>query len=191
MPPILEFIEEDHSYFYNGKRVPSVTTIIGFVAGDPFSRVPPKVLEAARERGKYLHECIHAINDDDFVFDSVLAEYKPWVQSYLDWFRTSGYKPIHNEHRVYHEQFGYAGTLDTAGDLLGKRVIIDVKSGIHDERRFGMQTAGYALAYDPSAMRYALQLIPNGSARLYHHKEPRDFIAWKQAVNLYQWLNRT
>lgn len=54
----LEYIEDGHIYIYKGEVLPSVTEIMSVKFGDKYDRVPPQVLENARQRGKEIHKAI-------------------------------------------------------------------------------------------------------------------------------------
>ena len=54
----LSFDQEKQIYTVDGATVPRVTEIVSAVTGKDLSNIPPAALDAARERGKKIHEDI-------------------------------------------------------------------------------------------------------------------------------------
>lgn len=50
------FYPDTHTYFVNGKELPSITTLLTKVYGDSYSSVNPKLLKRSAERGTRVHE---------------------------------------------------------------------------------------------------------------------------------------
>lgn len=66
---ILEYIDETHTYIYNGIVLPSVTQMLKVKFGNKYDGLPKDVLERAAERGSALHKAIeeyekHGIESD-------------------------------------------------------------------------------------------------------------------------------
>lgn len=55
---VLEFDEETHTYWVNGKKCPSVTQVLKFKFPRKYEGIDEEVLKKAAERGTYVHECI-------------------------------------------------------------------------------------------------------------------------------------
>lgn len=52
----VEYIDLTHTYYVDGKQVPSVTQLIANVLESPYSQVEPQVLQIAANRGIALHK---------------------------------------------------------------------------------------------------------------------------------------
>lgn len=106
----------------------------------------------ARDIGSEVH---HVIEDYIRLGRDVVQEMRPEVENgflaFLDWEKSNGVKWLACEREVVSKRYGYAGTLDArlefhAGDLKGRKFIIDFKSSkaIYDEHR--TQIAAYKMA---------------------------------------------
>lgn len=102
------FHESTHSYFVDGRRVPSVTQIL-FDLGEisEFSTWN----ELARDVGTAVHACC-ALLPDKLDFAEVDPRALPYVLSYLEWESRGNYTIKAKEQRGYNKYFGYAGTFD-------------------------------------------------------------------------------
>lgn len=127
--------------------LPRVTDILADCGlGPDLSRVPAAVLEAARQRGTLVHQ---AIEGDHYGYDvEITPEAAPFLDSYRKFVAESGHEPIASELRVVHPSWGYQGHVDRVGFLLGRRVLLDWKTGdTVDLEAAGRQLAGYRLAW--------------------------------------------
>ena len=55
---ILEYIDETHTYIYNGIVLPSVTQLLKVKFGNKYDGIPKEILERAASRGTALHKAI-------------------------------------------------------------------------------------------------------------------------------------
>lgn len=67
---VLEYIDESHTYIYNGIVYPSITQMLNVKFGKKYDGIPKEVLERAAERGTALHKAIEnyetqGIDSDD------------------------------------------------------------------------------------------------------------------------------
>lgn len=157
LAPALTFDEVAHRYFLAGRELPSVTTVLkdaGRIDATWFT-------EDSRQRGSYVHQAAHYLDQDDLAEESVDPRYAGYVQAYrrfLTWAR-----PVWTfvEHRVCDETYGYAGTLDRAGCLQhdGRHYIVDIKSCVRPAS-VGIQTAAYRRCLpDPHTWRRAALVL--------------------------------
>lgn len=127
--------------------LPRVTRILQAVGlGPDLSMVPEDVLEAARDRGVRIHEAIEALCYgylDDLELD---AETLPYIGAFKKFVVDAGYKAEYAEIEVINEAWRYRGHPDNIGWILGKRVLLDVKSG--GAQGVEYQLAGYKAAWD-------------------------------------------
>lgn len=152
-----------------GRRIPSVTEILGLAGLSDFSGIPKDVLENAADRGKWAHYFCdlidHGIEDDQLNIEfEVPEEVWPRIHAYRRFLAESGFEPIESEYVVVSKAFQFAGTVDRIGMLPGVgRVLVDLKLPVMASPAWNLQTAGYAFAYEESASfkidgRYSLQL---------------------------------
>lgn len=168
------FDEETHSYAINGRRVPSVTQVLGdLIPGWHAS-------DWHMQRGRAVHACAAMIargeefEHDPQISDQVaacrrfFAECKPDVQAV--------------ELQVYSERLQFAGTLDLSGMMVGQPCVLDYKATL--TKALPYQLAAYALAewemLRQPMKRYGLgvELREDGTYRL---SEPYDLRLYSQA----------
>lgn len=134
----IRFNSETHEYFLvedagNEVRLPSVTEIVTAVTGKDLSRIPKKVLEEARERGKMIHADV-----ENRTFQTLEGQ---WIKKQLP--------ELFFSERMGFGQVGgvsYAGTLDIiadkeiddikttyAKDILGWTIQLNLYRAMHDD----------------------------------------------------------
>ena len=55
---LLEYIDETHTYLYDGVILPSITQILKIKFGNKYNGVSKEVLQKASERGTMVHQAI-------------------------------------------------------------------------------------------------------------------------------------
>jgi hypothetical protein len=193
--PTILFDESAHIYSVDGIVQPNVTSVLQNCGLIDFSAVPDYMLEWGRERGTAVHKAAHYMLADDLDYESldpILGVPVPEGVGYLGtvggmvrieggylgslqrWMESTRCQVDNTqlEKRLYNPLYGYCGTLDmvcTLPDALtvvGRRVVVDFKSGGMSGVRY--QLAAYAMASDPKiAWRLALKLNKIGPARAY------------------------
>lgn len=153
---------------------PRVTHILESLGlGPDFVRVAPDVLALARQRGSAVHDAIEADAYGYLDRAELTPEITPYYLAYRRFIDESGHEAIGSEIEVVHPTWQYIGHLDRVGWLVGKRVILDWKSGEFDERASSLQLAGYRLAWnaahptEPVDLTAVLQLRADGSYRVH------------------------
>lgn len=143
---ILEFIEDEHIYLYNGMIVPSVTQILSCKFKDEYNRISKKVLENAAAKGTALHEAIEMYEREGQ--DCNLIEFK----NYLFLKDRKHFKNIDNEVPVVYIKNGkalYVGRLDQIIMIGGKLAINDFKRvSAPNKEKIAYQLNLYKLAYE-------------------------------------------
>lgn len=148
-----------------GRRVASVTEILAIadVATD-FGRVPPDVLERARQRGADVAAWIEADHLGETLTPA--PEISGYIAAY-EKFRAE--VPFHVqacEEPLLHARYGYAGTLDLRGVEDGSPWILDVKCTYAIPQEAPIQLAGYGIEVDARLgkphRRGVLHLKPDG-----------------------------
>lgn len=183
---MLTFDAETHRYYWMGKHVPNVTSILHLIID--LSKIKFDVLEAARLEGNDMHRMVELEVGGD-LDEAALPEWlRPRLAAFRRFRSETGFDPSLSEHRVYHRKHGYAGTLDLVGRMrvpagrttAHQPVLIDLKRSFAAGRAIGLQTAAYANAlmsegWDPIHHRVALRLLADGSYRLEPFDAPTDF----------------
>lgn len=184
----LIFRPEDHTYWYDGQRIPSVTQIVGFGgAGPAYADVPTEVLEKKASLGRR----VHTIIENFLTSGGSLTTDDPRAQKYLDGFQnfyeTGVYQHLFSELALYHPSFSYAGTIDLIGLVHGRESVLDIKTtyAFH-KQAVTQQVAAYAnLAIANMGVDrltwYCLHLRPTGNYKLINVTDGSAFGRFIQA----------
>jgi hypothetical protein len=183
---MLTFEAGPHHYFWMGKRVPNVTSVLSMLID--LRHVRPDVLEAARLEGVDMHRMIELEIKDDLDEHTLPAWLLPRLFAFRKFRDETGFAATMSERRVYHRAYGYAGTLDMVGTMRiphGRKTktataLIDLKRSFAAGRAIGLQTAAYARALESEegqkiTHRFALRLLADGTYRLEPFDSPTDF----------------
>lgn len=162
----------------DGRVVPSVTTVLGACGIDTdfiaLADIAPRVrtnIEIARARGSAVHADCHAYDDDDLDWATVDPRVRPYVAAWSTARANLGLVPVVHarERMVYHDVYDYTGITDGIFEVPARsiRVLVEEKTGDHDEITTGLQTSAYEAAWVrmhpdlPIDERWAIQLCPN------------------------------
>lgn len=184
---MIEFVEDTHQYFVDGKELPSVTTILHSL--NDFSFVDKDLLERAAKFGTAVHKATELYDQNSLDLDALDSALMPYVEAW-DLF-LSDYKPeiLSCEQRVA-SMYGYAGTLDRYMAINGKRIIGDIKSGTVVPKYTGLQLAAYEQAITEGGgvvdERWVIHLQPC-KYKVVPFSGRNDFTIFKSALNLYRW----
>jgi hypothetical protein len=197
---MLTFDEPTHTYFWNKARVPNVTRVLKPLVD--YSRIPPEVLDRARQEGVHIHKTVELYMKMD-LDEATLPEWlRPRLAAFKQFVKETGFILHGTEQKVYHHAHGYAGTLDLSGMLprLHKdAAILDVKRSLYAGPVIGLQVAAYLEADNDQRRRekrmkvkrrYALQLKPNGRYALTEYKDEGDFTVFAGLLNAYKFCER-
>lgn len=142
---MIEYIESEHLYVWDGVIVPSVTQVVGHAVGANYSGVPAAVLAAKAAYGTAMHEWCEAwlkgtempLTDNDAAESA--EQFKAICTDH-------GVKLLRSEcivgwrHRV-------CGRFDILADVGGKTTLIDIKTNAKfPEEYLRLQLSTYALA---------------------------------------------
>jgi len=199
---VLTFDQAAHQYFWNGARVPNVTSILAPLTD--YSRIPPDVLERARQQGIAIHRMVEldCKNDLDSVPEWMKGHHEAWCKFKDD----TGFECWFSESKVYHEKMGYAGTPDLGGLLtklkttkpkLSAPALIDVKRSFYAGPVIGLQLAAYEMARNSTVLkdlrtelRFALRLDADGKYRLEPFVDRNDFAVFTAQLATYRWKEK-
>lgn len=186
----LVFEPISHTYWLEGRKVPSVTQVLRPLHN--FDFVPRAVLQAKQRLGTHVHECCELLDRGEDV--DVLDEAAPYVDAYLDFCAVTGAEVIENECRVYHHGYRYAGTLDRVLRVSDELWVVDLKTSITAPIAVGPQTAAYAAAhFGTEGYRYrrgALLLGKNGRPKLVELDDPNDWPTFLACLTVHNHLEK-
>jgi len=183
---MLTFDAEKHEYRRDGIVFPSVTQVIESVAGSRFANITAEDLEFACQRGTVVHTIteLHDLGTlDKHSIDPALRGY---YAAYIAFLEDCSPKWDKIEHRACDETLGYAGTIDRIGEMNGRGVILDIKTGVKSCWT-GVQLAAYAnIIKDKKSKRFGLHLGGDGKYQLEQYGYPMDWNVFLSALNIYK-----
>lgn len=141
---ILEFDEENHSYFYNGEPVESVTQLLAKKFPSKYSKIPKEVLEMASERGTRIHKEIECYCKGFDLGTNEVKDFKFLKKHYK-------FNVKENEIPIYFEFGGkiLAGRVDMILEMNGEFAVADIKTTSSlDKEYLGHQLNLYRLGVE-------------------------------------------
>ena len=153
---MIEFREDTHEYFLDGKKLISVTQLMRKHGLAPnYDAVPEEVLRAKAERGTLIHKEI-----EDYIKNGEIG-FTNEVWAFVEHISKNDVIPLHSEHIVYNDIV--AGTVDMFSLDLGEFTINDYKTTatLHKEA-VSWQLSIYATLYGLETGNYA------SKAKAYH-----------------------
>lgn len=185
--------EATHRYTLDGRPLLSVTQILGIVGIIDTRWFKPE----DAMRGHYVHEATHYHDEGSLEMSSLDPIVAPYVKGWIDFRKQTGFRPLLMEERIWHSS-GYAGTLDRAGFLGDRFILLDIKSGGLPAWT-GLQTSGYEAALFERILqkdidapmpkgRFALQLTKESKFKLKEYTDFRDRDIFNAALSVSQWM---
>lgn len=143
----LHFDPESHTYTENGKKLPSVTTIIKSAGLIDYSHVQSDVLFLASERGTKVHRATESL---DWGGDPEINGIEGYIEAWKTFLTVSGSIVIQIENRVMGQINGikYAGTFDRLIKKNDALEIIDIKTTGLESPAHPVQLWAYMYAYN-------------------------------------------
>lgn len=200
---MIEFIEETHTYLYNGVMLPSVTQIIRTVLGSSYDVVPEHILQSASEYGTRVHEWLEWFftNCNKQIYGCTLDELTPphitetmklsanqVVQKFKDEGFYKRFECIDCEHPLVILR-SCCGTYDMLCKCDGKTVLVDFKTtSKFDGEYLSWQLGFYKKGLEEQGIRvdscYALWLPKNDLVELIEVK-PKSEEEVKEMIEKY------
>ena len=208
MPAELTFDEAAHVYRVDGRVVPSVTQILGRLSAEEYRFVDASGMEDAALLGKAVPKMIDLDLRGDLDVEALSEGLQVYYTAWQKFRHLSGFQMVLSEDQVCSSKYGYAGTLDLAGWLNDRFVIIDAKRTAQVPRTAGPQMAAYLQALGESgrtfpvpgstelaarvanAERYALHLRADGTWRLVPFTDKSDLRVFLACKTLHDWSNQ-
>ncbi len=201
---MLIFDEAGHEYKWCGKRVPSVTQVIGPLSD--YSRIPEAVLKKAQAEGCAMHSMVEYDCAGDLDEATLPQWLKPRLAGWRKFRDDSGFTPDASEKRLYHPMYEYAGTADmfgTASKLpkLRGRGVLDLKRSFAAGPAIALQLAGYQAAENASLIkegdrtmmvqwRAALRLLDDGTYKFQTFEDGDAFTVFIACLTISRWKER-
>ena len=164
LPP-LETIENEHGRFYlspvDGRKMPSITTVLGYFKGPELQEWKDRVGEEEAERiknwagtrGQKFHDLIEMqvrgekwwLEDISLPMRQDLEDFRPALGRMMN--------VRHIEARLHSEVMGIAGRSDYIADYDGELSVVDIKSSMWDKQEekitsYFEQVTGYSIMYE-------------------------------------------
>jgi hypothetical protein len=192
MAKILTFDADHHSYFLGDEELPSVSSILRFIAREVYENTHQFVLDRAADRGKRIHKACEIL--DKYGEADVEPDIEPYVMAYVQFLKD--YKPDWKmiEKTVYHPERKYAGTIDRFGFINDKPALIDIKSvSTVSKPLVKAQLNGYSEALKAkegidAEILACLQLLDNGKYRFY--EAAKDMTEFDACYDLHMAINK-
>jgi len=186
----LKFLPETHQYFVGDKELPSVTAILrgcGIIPNNQYYNN-----DFSRNVGQVVHVACDLLNRKNLDWSSLIPEVAGYVRSYERWTHIIGFEMIASEMAMYSQEWRFAGKLDVVGWVKGKRLLLDLKTGVVLPGT-AIQTAGYEILWQENQKvsiqeRGSLKLFPDGSLpKLTIFPNPDDIEIFKACRKIYNW----
>ena len=163
----IKFEPKQHKYYVNGKEIPSVTTIINKVLGNPFAQ-ETLYMRQARDKGTLIHNAISKFILEGKEPDFPMAEFNNFIklsnEHNISW--------THSEEVVYGkiDDMEFAGTLDLFA--FDKHEISDIKTGSTKAlKKWQLQLSFYA-----QCLEFLLGIEVKKASILWLHNEDCEYI---------------
>lgn len=188
----LLFFDDTHKYQVDGETLPSVSEIIRFISREVYGIVAQYTLDNAAERGKKVHK--YCENLDKFGTVDCEEDLVSYVEAYMQFLKDHTPEWSVIEQSMHHPELMYAGTIDRAGLVNGKKSLVDIKTSYAIQKPLiSAQLNAYADMYDHNneakiEQLLALQLIPDGTYKL--HLIERDSSVFAACLTLHNALKK-
>lgn len=163
----IRFVEETHKYYVADKEIPSATTIISKVLGNPFAK-ETIYMRQARDRGTLIHKII-----SEFVIEGKEPNLRfPEFDNFVKLSKEHNLVWTMSEQIVYNDINGmqYAGTLDLFA--LVNEEITDIKTGSTKQmKKWQIQLSMYA-----QALRDIFGIKVSKGSIFWLHNETAEYI---------------
>lgn len=163
---MLEYVEEEHLYLYDGVIILSVTQILQKIFKNKYKNVPKWILENKAIYGSEVHKAIENLeNHIEYKISSIYQELS--IEQYLKLKEQYNIEVIEQETMVCYKGL-YAGRFDMIAKVNGKLSLLDIKTTAElDIEYLSWQLSLYELAYGKKFEKmYAIWLPKKGLGKL-------------------------
>lgn len=188
--PQLEFDEAKHRYRFNGVSVPSVTTVLAAAGLIDYSFLGDR-REEYLERGRAVHLATQCYDEGSLTESGMPIELRGFLDAWRMFRKDFAFVPVLIEHRVFHAEYQYAGTLDRTGRIGdGTEIIADLKSGAAPPAvRYQLAAYAACLPHPRTRRRRCVELHADGSYRVIAFETSdylRDFNVFVAALETFR-----
>jgi hypothetical protein len=146
---LLEYIDETHTYIYDGVILPSITQILKSKFGNKYSGVDEKVLQKAAQKGTAVHQAI-----EDYEKRNIENDECQELRNYKFLKKQFGFNCLDNEVPIvlfFNDEPVAAGRVDLILEDNGEVGIADIKrTSVFDKEYVAFQTNLYRIGYQQS-----------------------------------------
>ena len=183
----ITFKPDTHEYFVEGKKKPSVTTILR----DEGMYFNPNAGKHHAAMGTAIHKGCQVVAAGEWNPATTHPAIRPKLEAFRQFYTRHRLKALMWEVPIYHSNPEWCGTFDLIAERDGEIWLIDTKSGAPPQYA-GVQTAMYELGArhcgiikpGTKVYRYCLSLL--GDGKIYPGK-PSDFVVGTAAALLWHW----
>ena len=123
---MIEYIDQEHVYLYNGEIIPSVTQILSIIFPNKYKGIPEHILKNKANYGTTIHEVIEKFESEGIIEKLNYIQEASFNQ-YLKLKEENKIEIIDQEQIIHYKDI-YAGRYDISGYVNGKYSLIDIKT---------------------------------------------------------------
>lgn len=186
----LQFDEESHTYYFDNKIIPGVTSVIKPLMD--LDHIDQEVLERKSKIGTAAHKATELFDEDNLDESNLHPIIVPYLDAWKKFRNETKIEIVSSEAKVFNQKYGYAGMYDRIAVLYDNPCIIDIKCTAVLGAHVGNQLAAYKEAHNAEnefqvKNRFAVQLRPDGTYRLEEYKDRTDFPVFLSCLQIYKW----
>ena len=143
---MIEYVDEIHTYLYDGEIIPSVSELLRFIFPNKYSNVPEHILNAKAKYGSTIHKAIEDIEKGE-VISALDYIQQASIDQYLKLKEKNDLEVVEQE-KIIHYKNKYAGRFDMIANVNNKYSLCDIKTTSElDKESLSWQLSLYAYAY--------------------------------------------
>lgn len=172
---MVNYNDKTHTYYVDGKVVPSVTQLLHFVFPNKYSGVPSDVLSRKANYGTEIHNIIENINNLNITnpLDAYSINYSDGIMinsiiSYINLKNKYNFKPVKQELIVYNKYV--AGRYDLFSIMNNKNCLMDIKTTYSLDKEYlswQLSIYNYLNKNEKADELYAIWVPKNNEAQLF------------------------
>lgn len=143
---MLEYIEETHTYLYDGIIIPSVSEILHkYIFKDKYKGIPEYILKNKAEYGTQVHKAIETLEEiGTFKVQNIYQELS--IEQYIKLKEKNNIQVLEQEKMVCYKGI-YAGRFDMIANINEELCLVDIKTTAQlDKEYLSWQLSLYELA---------------------------------------------
>lgn len=142
---MIEFIEEEHLYLYDGIIIPSVSEILHFIFPNKYANVDKEVLNKKAEYGSTVHLAIECLEEDKEL--PKLDKNQEFSIRQWQYLKEKNNINVIIQEQMIHYLDEYAGRFDMVANIDGYLCLCDIKTtATLDKEYLSWQLSFYELA---------------------------------------------